>query len=51
MGYVLSFLLTVAMVILALIVVMSVPFLRKTAGLGNVAPSGPAAAFAPAVAA
>lgn len=48
MGYVLSFLITVVMVIVALVVIMAVPFLRKTAGLGNVTPTGPAAAIAPA---
>lgn len=50
MGYVLSFLVTALMVALALALIMAVAPLRKFAGLGNVAPTGPAAMVAPKVA-
>lgn len=46
MGYILSFLAVVLMTLLALVVIMGVGPLRRFAGLGAVAPSGPAGAIA-----
>lgn len=45
MAYVLSFAVVVFMTVLALIAIFSIPFLKRWAGLGNVAPTGLAAKF------
>jgi len=43
LGYVISFAITLVMVVIILAIILRVGFLRNLAGLGNVAPTGPIA--------